>query len=228
MIKVLHIDNDVDHHRLTAAQLGRLSGDITLVRADSREAAAEALKEGIYDCLLTDDRVPGNAGIELLKMLRRNGSSIPCIIQSEIPEEDVRTDRSRALFNDEFHIVVDFFRFDLVTQGIHRLVDSHRHFLQRDRRERDFFPGTPPEKVRALRLAMKTLTQREAEILDLIGAGKANKVIADELFISYKTVKNHVANLFAKLGIHTRAEAIHHVLSLKLVEEDQREPPREP
>ncbi len=47
MIKVLHIDDDVDHHRLTAAQLRRLSADLVLDRVDSREAGAKALKEGV-------------------------------------------------------------------------------------------------------------------------------------------------------------------------------------
>jgi len=63
---------------------------------------------------------------------------------------------------------------------------------------------------------LKTLTDREIEILNLIGAGKSNKEIADELFISYRTVKNHVYHLFTKLGIHTRAEAIHLAISMKI------------
>jgi len=52
----------------------------------------------------------------------------------------------------------------------------------------------------------------------MIGAGKSNKEIAEELSISYFTVKNHVNNLFIKLGMHTRAEAIHFAIRMKLTE----------
>lgn len=219
MIKVLHIDDDQDHHELTKAQLQKFSDDLVLDRADSGKTASEALKDHVYDCLLTDDQVPGNAGVELLKSLRRDGNLMPCVILSEVQSGDNNhAFREKAIFSDEFHVLVDFFHFDLLNYWIHRLVDAHRQFLQSDRLKKDLFMG-PPEEIRELRRALKTLTKRETEILNLIGAGKSNMEIAQELFISYKTVKNHVYNLFAKLGIHTRAEAIHYAIGAKITDE---------
>lgn len=51
------------------------------------------------------------------------------------------------------------------------------------------------------------LTQREYEVLTLIAEGHNNKEIADELFISEKTVKNHVSNIFRKLNVSDRTQA---------------------
>lgn len=51
------------------------------------------------------------------------------------------------------------------------------------------------------------LTDRERGVLTEIGKGKRNREIADTLFISEKTVKNHISNIFAKLEVNTRAEA---------------------
>jgi len=52
------------------------------------------------------------------------------------------------------------------------------------------------------------LTGREIEILGLVGAGKTSKEIADELFISENTVRNHVRNILDKLGMKSRFEAV--------------------
>lgn len=52
------------------------------------------------------------------------------------------------------------------------------------------------------------LTEREVEVLRLVAQGWDNQRIADELSISEGTVKNHVTNLYDKLGVHSRAEAV--------------------
>ena len=55
--------------------------------------------------------------------------------------------------------------------------------------------------------AFRELTDREREVLAQIGKGKRNKEIADTLFITEKTVKNHISHIFEKLEINSRAEA---------------------
>ena len=52
------------------------------------------------------------------------------------------------------------------------------------------------------------LSVREREIMDLVAAGHNNSDIAERLFLSYKTVKNHLNRIFPKLGVSTRSEAI--------------------
>jgi DNA-binding NarL/FixJ family response regulator len=56
--------------------------------------------------------------------------------------------------------------------------------------------------------AFPALTQREREVLDLIAQGRNNASIARQLFISPKTVRNHISNIFAKLHVADRADAI--------------------
>ena len=51
------------------------------------------------------------------------------------------------------------------------------------------------------------LTNREREVLDLIAQGKSNQEIAEILFITFKTVKTHVSNILAKLGVEDRTQA---------------------
>lgn len=55
------------------------------------------------------------------------------------------------------------------------------------------------------------LTPRETEILRLIAAGLSNRQITDRLFISPRTVERHIANIYLKLDVHSKAEAMAHV-----------------
>jgi DNA-binding NarL/FixJ family response regulator len=51
------------------------------------------------------------------------------------------------------------------------------------------------------------LTSREVEVLRLVAAGKTNRAIADDLFLSERTIDRHVSNIFTKLGVSSRAAA---------------------
>lgn len=74
-------------------------------------------------------------------------------------------------------------------------------------------PGafTALDLVRSVRDVSRTslgLSAREAEVMDLIASGRSNGEIARQLFLSEKTVKNHVNRIYAKLGVGSRATAI--------------------
>jgi DNA-binding NarL/FixJ family response regulator len=58
------------------------------------------------------------------------------------------------------------------------------------------------------RTAFPELTDREREVLELIAQGRNNQEIAGVLFLSPKTVRNHVSNIFMKLHVADRAQAI--------------------
>ena len=61
------------------------------------------------------------------------------------------------------------------------------------------------------------LNDREYEILKLISLGRSNKEISEELFIAVPTVKTHTSNLFSKLDVKSRTQAIHKAQSLHLI-----------
>ena len=60
------------------------------------------------------------------------------------------------------------------------------------------------------------LTPREAEVMALVAAGQSNREMADELYLSPRTVERHVANIYRKLDVHSRAEAIRYALDHNL------------
>lgn len=55
---------------------------------------------------------------------------------------------------------------------------------------------------------IESLTSREREILDLLAQGMSNKAIAARLYLSIRTVEGHLANIYSRLGVHSRTEAM--------------------
>lgn len=59
-----------------------------------------------------------------------------------------------------------------------------------------------------LKVKIERLTEREREILDLLAQGLSNKMIASKLYLSVRTVEGHLANIYSRLGVHSRTEAM--------------------
>jgi DNA-binding NarL/FixJ family response regulator len=117
--------------------------------------------------------------------------------------------------NSDLTVRVNFGRFDLLSYWLHHLVDRYQQQQIKQQLQQNLLQKTP-EELATMKKARENLTKREIEILDLIAAGESNQEIADKLGISYRTVVNHVYNIFNKLGIHSRAEAIHFAISTSI------------
>ena len=76
---------------------------------------------------------------------------------------------------------------------------------------------TNPVAINTQELARSGISKREAEILLLIHQGLSNQQIADKLFISENTIKKHISNIFLKLGVERRTEAIKKALELSII-----------
>ena len=61
------------------------------------------------------------------------------------------------------------------------------------------------------------ISDREYQVLELLAKGHSNQEIADSLFISLNTIKTHIANLYQKLGVSRRTQAVNKARSLNLV-----------
>jgi LuxR family maltose regulon positive regulatory protein len=73
------------------------------------------------------------------------------------------------------------------------------------------------EKLPAVQPLVEPLSQRELEVLRLIGTGLSNREIAEKLFIAVGTVKRHINNIYGKLGVRSRTQAIAKARGLRLL-----------
>ena len=196
LIQVLHVDNDADHHAYTAAQLARLSSDITLELINSFGALLDRLEQGKWDCILSDDVFFEQEGQKIFAELRDRDSIIPLVLLSDLFGAQDGEFLEHPYFDDDYNVKVLVGRYDLLNYWIHKLVDDHKKLLKSQERD---------QSIEELK---KRITEREYEILTLIADGLSNKEIAFELNISYRTVVNHIYNLFQKLGVNSRMEAV--------------------
>jgi len=80
--------------------------------------------------------------------------------------------------------------------------------------EFDRIPKTAPTTQQPL---IEPLSEREVQVLQLVAAGKSNQEIADELMIAVGTVKAHTSNIYGKLDVRSRTQAVAHARELKLI-----------
>jgi len=162
--------------------------------AETFASADDFLREcgpDLAGCLVLDIRMPGMSGLELQERLAHAGCTLPVIFLTGHADVPIAV---AALKNGAFDFVEKPFNdnalVDLVIKG-----------LERNARIR----AEQAEKA-TVASRLSQLTSREREVMDLILAGKLNKVIADELSISMRTVEVHRARVLEKMGVRSAVE----------------------
>jgi two-component system response regulator TtrR len=166
------------------------SNGIAVQTFASAAAFIEAYRRGDPGCLVLDVRLPGMSGLELQDYLRREAIEIPIVFVSG--HGDVPTAVSAIKGG-----AVDFIEKPF---GYREALATVRRALERDASSRE-------QRTRQARFAARlaALTGREREVMHRIIEGKPNKVIAEELDISVRTVEFHRANVMEKMGAASAA-----------------------
>jgi len=154
------------------------------------------------DIILMDISLPGPNGIRITRQIKRRFRKVYVIMLS--------------MYEDTAHIMESFQAgasgYVIKTRPSGELIETIHsvvregvsipplieHKLLKGIRKPDFLIGTR----RAI------LTKREVRVLKLVASGKTNKEIAKRLFVSEKTVKNHLNHIYRKLGVKNRAQAV--------------------
>jgi FixJ family two-component response regulator len=159
----------------------------------SAAAFIGAYRRGDPGCLVLDVRLPGMSGPELQDYLRREAIEIPIVFVSA--HGDVPT-AVNALKGGAVDFIQKPFDYREALATVQRALE--RDALGREQRAR--------QAQFAERLA--ALTAREREVMRLVIEGKPNKVIAEELDISVRTVEFHRANVMEKTGAASVASLV--------------------
>lgn len=201
----LVIAEDETMTREMLARLLALEDDIAVVGTASDGAKALAVARAQKpDVVLTDIGMPQVTGIQLTETLRREMPNVGVVILT-IYNDDERV-FSAIKAGAKGYVLKDSPPEETIAAV--RAVGRGEALLHPSLVSRVLSEfGRLSTQRAADNAVFAELTEREREVLTEIGKGKRNKDIADTLFISEKTVKNHISNIFAKLEVNTRAEA---------------------
>ena len=169
--------------------------------AAGEEAVALAAELG-PDVVLMDIQMPGINGIEATRRIVEKDPRVGVVVVTMFEENDSVFAAMRAGARG---YVLKGADSDEVIKVVRAVADGEAHFgPDIARRLMGFFAAPRPEKKEAF----PELTVREREVLDLVARGLGNAEIARRLYLSEKTVRNHVSHVFLKLQVADRPQAI--------------------
>ena len=180
---VIHVVDDDVAVRQSLAFL--LASDGLPVRLhESATAFLDNVKSTPAGCIVTDVRMPGIDGIELMRRLRARGVTLPVIVMTGHADVPLAVEAMKAGAVDFVEKPFDDDRFIAI---IRMALASQAAMAEHAAQSAD------------VRARMGALSERERQVLDGLLAGKANKVIAYDLGISPRTVEIYRANVMSKM-----------------------------
>jgi len=151
-------------------------------------------------CLVLDIRMPGMSGLELQQQLNIRGATIPVIFITGHGDIPMAVEAMQ-------HGAFDFLQKPFRDQD---LIDRVQRALERDAAIRAQLQST--DRVRE---HMAALTPREREVLELVTAGKPNKVMAGDLGVSQRTIEIHRARVMEKMQAHSLAQLVRMMMDVE-------------
>jgi DNA-binding NarL/FixJ family response regulator len=199
----------IDDHPIVRQGLSRVLAaefpDLRIAEAVDGVSAFERLRAGPFQLVLLDLTLPGDSGLVLLRRIHREFPSLPVLIVSMHPADQFaqRTLQAGAA--------------GYVTKGAdpRDLVQAVRAALGGGR----YVPAEVEEAARLVADPPKhdALSDREYQVLRMIGAGRTVSEISRELGVSVKTISTYRSRILEKLELRTSAEIIHYAIVHGLV-----------
>lgn len=188
--------------------------DIAAEAADG-EAALEAVAANQGCVLLLDIGMPGLSGLEVARRLGDREDDVLIVMLSGREDRDALFSAISA--GARGYVAKDadpdqlFAAIEVASHGGTVLSEGIAESLGEGLRQLDYSPGAYQQR----RL---DLTDRELQILRLLASPKSPAQIASDLFLSKKTVQNHISAIYRKLGVSSRSEAIVKGMELHLID----------
>src|SRR5690606_36102653 len=185
----------------------------------SGEEAISELPALQPDVILMDIMMGGMRGIEATRWIKEQDASNKVILISSEINKELVTAGIQCGIDGYLPKDVDV---DVLAKAIRTVRDGGRYFNEAITNLvfEDFYQKKRLTNVKGKVTLNSDLTKREEEVLALVASGKSNQEVADELFISVKTVDTHKSHILDKLGLKNTAELVKYAIKNKLIDLD--------
>ena len=201
-IRVLIVDDHAPFRAGLRALLTSMPDMEVAGEAENGEDAIRAAAKLQPDVILMDIQMPDTNGIEATRLIYQSSPHIGVIVLTMFEDDDSVFAAMRA--GARGYLLKGADQAEIL-RALHSVASGEAMFGPAiARRLINFFAQLSPQ----VQNPFPELTEREREILNLLARGRSNAEIAGALVISQKTVRNHVSNIFNKLQVADRAQAI--------------------
>lgn len=196
----------VDDHKVVRLGLRTLLNsepDVQVIAEASNAAEAVRLAGNLQpDIVLMDIRLPDQSGIATCRQIRKDWPNIQVLMLTSFTDEDLVMEAIEAG-------AAGYILKQLDTDELLRAVRAvaHGDAVLDPAVTKRVLDSVRQAKEKAQAAAFKMLSDREVQVLTLLAEGKTNPEIAEVLFLSEKTVRNHVSEILGKLSLTNRIEA---------------------
>jgi len=181
--------------------------------AEEARAALAVIQSARPDVVLLDISLPGPDGFELLKAIRGADPSLPVLVLSM---HDEATYAERALRAGANGYIMKQEATENVLVALRRVLRGEMYVS--DRVSSMMLRQIATGSARAGEAPIARLSDRELEVFRLIGEGHGTRRIAEELFLSIKTVESYQAHIKEKLGLQSSRDLVQRAIEWKLAE----------
>ncbi len=172
---------------------------------DNAEDAIHALKKDKPEIVIMDLELPGMSGIEAITAIKKMNPSIEILVNTIYENSELV--------------------FQALCAGASGYITKNTNHTELLVAIREVIQGGAPMTSNIAKMVVKSfqrnpnspISARETEVLELLAKGKSYSMIAKDLFITKETAKSHIKNIYAKLQVNSKSEAIAKATRDKLI-----------
>lgn len=209
IIRVSILDDDKEFRELISTTIKNSDGFACAGLYSTCDEAVKKIEDDIPDILLLDIAMPYKSGIQSLKEIKRKYPSVEVLMLTVLSDND-------KIFESVRNGAVGYI---LKKNPSNKLLEAIREAYEGGAP----FPGEIARKVLEYfktpfkNSSQSELSDREREVLEALVDGHGTKVIADKLFVSINTIRFHLRNIYNKLHVNSRTEAVAKALKNKII-----------
>ncbi len=197
-------DNDVVRDGF-ALIINSISNYYVVNSYDNAEDSIKNLKKDKPDVILMDLELPGMSGIEAITAIKKLNPSIEILVNTIYENSELV--------------------FQALCAGASGYITKNSNHTELLNAIRELIQGGAPMTSNIAKMVVKSfqknpnspISARETEVLELLAKGKSYSMIARDLFITKETAKSHIKNIYAKLQVNSKSEAIAKATRDKLI-----------